>query len=106
MIIVCSHSSVAIGALTSTVTLLTQLGRFRQAADREKEIGQIFLQEVRDLGKACEALERAGEWYAQEDANAYVYLNSFHLASANSVLILVKGLPMDVLKMLRIYTLN
>ena len=70
--------SVAIGALTSTVTLLTQLGRFRQAADREKEIGQIFLQELRDLGRACEAFERAGEWYAQEDANACVSLNIFH----------------------------
>jgi len=64
------YPDLAIGALTSTVTLLTQLGRFRQAADREKEIGQIFLQELRDLGRACEAFERAGEWYSQEDANA------------------------------------
>jgi hypothetical protein len=78
IIFVRSRSLVAIGALTSTVTLLTQLGRFRQAADREKEIGQIFLQELRELGKACEAFERAGEWYAQEDANACVFLYSSH----------------------------
>ncbi|KAL5641128.1 hypothetical protein ACGC1H_001570 [Rhizoctonia solani] len=57
-------------ALSSTVTLLTKAGRFRQAADREKEIAQIYLQEKQDLGKACESFERAGEWYAQEDAMA------------------------------------
>jgi hypothetical protein len=48
------------------------LGRFRQAADREKEIGQIYLQEFHDLGKACDSFVQAGDWYAQEDAAAYV----------------------------------
>jgi len=51
---------------------LTQAGRFRQAADREKEIAQIYLQDQNDLRRACESFERAGEWYAQEDAAAYV----------------------------------
>ncbi|KII93757.1 hypothetical protein PLICRDRAFT_101894 [Plicaturopsis crispa FD-325 SS-3] len=60
----------AIQALTQTITHLCQGGRFRQAADREKEIGQIYLQENNDLRKACESYERAGDWYAQEDANA------------------------------------
>ncbi|KAI0082290.1 vesicular-fusion protein SEC17 [Panus rudis PR-1116 ss-1] len=60
----------AIQALSHTITHLTQQGRFRQAADREKEIGQIYLQEVNDLRKACESFERAAEWYAQEDATA------------------------------------
>jgi len=60
----------AIEALTQTILHLTQSGRFRQAADREKEIGQIYLQESNDLRKACESYERAGDWYAQEDANA------------------------------------
>ncbi|KAF8317596.1 vesicular-fusion protein SEC17 [Clavulina sp. PMI_390] len=64
------YPELAIGALTSTVTLLTQLGRFRQAADREKEIGQIFMNELNDISRACEAFEKAGEWYSQEDANA------------------------------------
>jgi alpha-soluble NSF attachment protein len=50
---------------------LTQAGRFRQAADREKEIGQIYRQELQDLRKACESYERAGDWYLQEDATAY-----------------------------------
>ncbi|ELU41811.1 vesicular-fusion protein SEC17 [Rhizoctonia solani AG-1 IA] len=61
-------ASEAARALTMTITLLTKAGRFRQAADREKEIAQIYLQEKQDLGKACESFERAAEWYAQEDA--------------------------------------
>lgn len=60
----------AVKALSSTVTFLTKAGRFRQAADREKEIAQIYLQDAQDLSKACESFERAGEWYAQEDAMA------------------------------------
>ncbi|KIY64812.1 vesicular-fusion protein SEC17 [Cylindrobasidium torrendii FP15055 ss-10] len=60
----------AIEALSQTISRLTKLGRFRQAADREKEIGQIYLQEGIDLRKACESYERAGDWYAQEDATA------------------------------------
>jgi hypothetical protein len=58
--------------LSQTVTHLTKAGRFRQAADREKEIAQIYLQEQNDLRRACESFERAGDWYAQEDATAYV----------------------------------
>lgn len=64
------HPDLAIQALSQTITHLTKAGRFRQAADREKEIGQIYLQELNDLRKACESYERAGEWYAQEDAQA------------------------------------
>jgi len=60
----------AIQALSQTVVHLTQAGRFRQAADREKEIAQIYLQDQNDLRRACESFERAGEWYAQEDAAA------------------------------------
>ncbi|KAF8202900.1 vesicular-fusion protein SEC17 [Pholiota molesta] len=60
----------AIQALTQTIVHLTKGGRFRQAADREKEIGQIYLQESNDLRKACESYVRAGEWYSQEDAAA------------------------------------
>lgn len=56
--------------MAHTITHLTQAGRFRQAADREKEIGQIYLQELNDLRKACESFERAAEWYSQEDATA------------------------------------
>ncbi len=64
----------AIQALSQTVTHLTKGGRFRQAADREKEIGQIYLTELNDLRKACESYERAADWYSQEDAQAYAAL--------------------------------
>jgi len=60
----------AVHALSATITILTGLGRFRQAADREKEIGQIYLQESQDLCKAADSFVRAGEWYDQEDAKA------------------------------------
>lgn len=61
--------AVAVQALQQTVVHLTKGGRFRQAADREKEIAQIYLQDGL-LGKACESYVRAGDWYSQEDANA------------------------------------
>jgi len=64
------YPELAIQALTQTIVHYTQGGRFRQAADREKEIAQIYLQEQHDLRRACESFERAGEWYAQEDAIA------------------------------------
>lgn len=70
---------VAIQALSQTITHLTQGGRFRQAADREKEIAQIYLQEQHDLRRACDSFQRAGEWYAQEDAAAYVVCPSIFL---------------------------
>ncbi|KAI0274839.1 vesicular-fusion protein SEC17 [Gloeopeniophorella convolvens] len=60
----------AIIALSQTIVHYTHAGRFRQAADREKEIAQIYLQEQNDLRRACESFERAGDWYAQEDAVA------------------------------------
>ena len=60
----------AVQALSQTITHLTKQGRFRQAADREKEIAQIYLQETGDLRKACDSFERSAEWYAQEDATA------------------------------------
>jgi len=65
--------TVAIAALSQTVTFLTKSGRFRQAADREKEIAQIYIQEKQNLAKGCESYERAGEWYVQEDATAYAF---------------------------------
>jgi len=64
------YPDLAVQALSQTITHLTQAGRFRQAADREKEIAQIYLQEQNDLRRACDSFQRAGEWYAQEDATA------------------------------------
>jgi len=53
-----------------TITHLTSLGRFRQAADREKDIAAIFEQDLHDLAKASESYQRAAEWYEQEEAAA------------------------------------
>ncbi|KAN0100581.1 Soluble NSF attachment protein, SNAP domain containing protein [Tylopilus felleus] len=64
------YPDLAIQALSQTITHLTASGRFRQAADREKEIAQIYQHELNDIQKACESLERAGDWYSQEDATA------------------------------------
>ncbi|KAF9237319.1 soluble NSF attachment protein [Melanogaster broomeanus] len=64
------YPDLAIQALSQAITHMTANGRFRQAADREKEIAQIYQHELSDLRKACESLERAGEWYSQEDATA------------------------------------
>ncbi|KAF9229237.1 TPR-like protein [Gyrodon lividus] len=64
------YPDLAIQALSQTITHLTASGRFRQAADREKEIAQIHQHELSNLHKACESLERAGDWYSQEDATA------------------------------------
>lgn len=65
----------AIDAFSHAITNLTKAGRFRQAADREKEIAQLYLNELGDVRKACESYERAAEWYQQEDATAYVALH-------------------------------
>lgn len=64
------HPDLAVQALGQTITHLTSSGRFRQAADREKEIAQIYQFELHDLRRACNSLERAADWYSQEDANA------------------------------------
>jgi len=65
-----SHPELAIASLKRTTELLVAKGRFRQAADREKEIGQICQQDGQDLQMALEAFEQAGEWYSAEDATA------------------------------------
>lgn len=75
--------SVSIGCLRRTVEILIEKGRFRQAADRQKDIARIFQQDSGDLQGALDAFLQAGEWYAQEDAHAYVpcrLLNHLYLS--------------------------
>lgn len=64
------RETVAVAALRKTIEIYIKKGRFRQAADRSKEIGQIFQQDGGDLQGALEAYDQAGEWYSQEDAAA------------------------------------
>ena len=63
----------AIEAYNRAVNGLLEAGRFRQAADRMKEIANIYLNENGDLTLALESYEKAAQWYEQEDAKAWVY---------------------------------
>lgn len=62
--------TVAVAALQKTIEIYKQRGKFRQAADRSKEIAQILTHEGGDLAGALDAYEQAGEMYAGEDAQA------------------------------------
>ncbi|PLW10685.1 hypothetical protein PCANC_01321 [Puccinia coronata f. sp. avenae] len=65
-----SNPELGIACLRRTVEILIEKGRFRQAADRQKDIGRIFQQDAGDLQGALDAFLQAAEWYAQEDAHA------------------------------------
>ncbi|KLO17034.1 vesicular-fusion protein SEC17 [Schizopora paradoxa] len=59
----------AIYCLKKTVQYNAEGGRFRQAADRMKELGAIY----KDMGlikDACSSLEGAADWYHQEGAES------------------------------------
>ncbi|GAA6003558.1 alpha-soluble NSF attachment protein SEC17 [Rhodotorula paludigena] len=65
-----SHPELAVAALQKTIQLYKEKGRFRQAADRHKEIAAILAQEGGDIAGALEAYEAAGDIYMNEDATA------------------------------------
>ncbi|KAK4698130.1 alpha-soluble NSF attachment protein, partial [Phenoliferia sp. Uapishka_3] len=65
-----THPELAVASLQRTIGLYKEKGRFRQAADREKEIAGIFQQEGGNLPAALEAFEAAGDLYQSEDATA------------------------------------
>lgn len=60
----------AVNALHQTIKMVVEAGNFRQAADREKEIAQIYAEGGYDIRQARDSYQRAGDWYKQEDANA------------------------------------
>ncbi|BGP18114.1 hypothetical protein JCM10213_004217 [Rhodosporidiobolus nylandii] len=79
-----SHPELAVAALQKTIQLYKEKGRFRQAADRHKEIAAILSAEGGDLAGAADAYEMAGDIYAQEDATASAnacYKDSAELAA-------------------------
>ncbi|GAA6031277.1 hypothetical protein JCM8097_005580 [Rhodosporidiobolus ruineniae] len=65
-----SHPELAVAALQQSIALLMEKGRFRQAADRNKEIASILQQEGGDLAGALQAYEQAAQIYMNEDAQA------------------------------------
>ncbi|KAH8919659.1 TPR-like protein [Atractiella rhizophila] len=64
------NPDLAVSNLERAIQILIEKGRFRQAADRKKEIGELYQEGEVDLVKALDAYEQAGDWYAQEDAHA------------------------------------
>lgn len=64
----------AITSLKRAIEILTDRGRFQAAAGHQKEIAQIYESDLVDIEKAMQAYEIAAEWYAGEEANAYVLL--------------------------------
>ncbi|KAJ3272259.1 hypothetical protein HDV01_005798 [Terramyces sp. JEL0728] len=60
----------AVEALKLAVAILTEKGRFSSAASNQKQIAEIFEQDIGDFASAMEAYEVAAEWYQGEDANA------------------------------------
>lgn len=51
-----------------------QRGRFRQAADRQKAMAELYREDPNRLDQGLAAYDRAATWYLQEGATAYVPL--------------------------------
>jgi len=64
------YPDLAVDALAQTIKHFTATGKFRQAADREKEIAQIYIKELNDIKRGCESYDQAADWYDQEDSKA------------------------------------
>lgn len=46
------------------------IGRFSTAANNQKQIAEIYEQDIGDFKEAMDAYELAAEWYSGEDSNA------------------------------------
>lgn len=64
------YPDLAVDALSHTITHFCATGKFRQAADREKDIALIYVKELNNPKAACESYDRAADWYDQEDATS------------------------------------
>ncbi|KAJ3016409.1 hypothetical protein HKX48_004050 [Thoreauomyces humboldtii] len=60
----------AVAALQQAVEILTERGRFQQAANNQKQIAEIYETDLADFEKAMHAYELAADWYHGEDSNA------------------------------------
>lgn len=65
-----TDSMAACTALSHVVDLYVSIGRFRQAADRQKEMATVLKDDASDPSQAILAFERAAQWYADEEAIA------------------------------------
>ncbi len=60
----------AIDALSQSVHLLTERGRFSAAANNQKQIAEMYESDLVEYEKAMIAYEQAADWYAGEDSTA------------------------------------
>ena len=60
----------AVMALDRCAELLVQRGRFRQAADRKKNMAELYREDPSHLADGLAAYEQAATWYTQEGASA------------------------------------
>ncbi|KAN0066409.1 vesicular-fusion protein S17 [Thecaphora frezii] len=65
-----SRPELAVVALTRAREILLERGKFRQAADREKAIAELYNTDAADPRQALKAYEQAAQWYTQEGAQA------------------------------------
>ena len=61
----------AVDILKLAILILTEKGRFTAAASNQKQLAEIYENDIVDLQAAMEAYEQAGEWYSGEDSTAY-----------------------------------
>ncbi|KAJ1558430.1 hypothetical protein HK096_000858, partial [Nowakowskiella sp. JEL0078] len=60
----------SITALENAIQILTERGRFQPAATNQKQIAEIYENDLNDLENSMRAYELAAEWYAGEESNA------------------------------------
>lgn len=60
----------AVMALDRAAGLLVERGRFRQAADRKKNMAELYREDPNRLDQGLLAYEQAASWYMQEGASA------------------------------------
>ena len=59
-------------AIDRCTQILVERGRFRQAADRKKNMGELYREDPNRLDLALASYDQAATWYLQEGATAYV----------------------------------
>ncbi|WFD00162.1 vesicular-fusion protein S17 [Malassezia yamatoensis] len=62
--------SQAVMAMDRSASLLVDRGRFRQAADRKKNMAELYKEDPNRLDQGLQAYEQAANWYMQEGASA------------------------------------
>jgi alpha-soluble NSF attachment protein len=56
--------------MAKAIGFLTEKGRFSAAASNQKQMAEIYENEIGDMAKAMEAYELAAEWFQGEDSTA------------------------------------